>query len=437
MKVAPETDTPATVDVERQINAPVNSFRSGIEQDTVFFFPPKDERSAETDITRVLFSAAPMNKFNLRFKDCVLEQEYQDKNEVYYVITKKGGPEVLKVRESDDPIPGRDQVRIRVKATGVNFADILCRVGMYPDAPPPPSVIGYEISGVIDLLGPNVLESYMNKSVVALTNFKGYADTIILPVSAVHEKPEELSFVDAASVPLVYLTAWMTLVHTGGLRKGQSILIHNAGGGVGLAALDIAKHIGAITIGTASAKKHELLKQRGLDHAIDYRNQDYVAEVKKITNGKGVDLIIDPIGAAEWPKNYSILRSGGKLGIFGLSAFKETSKYFYPLQMMSIVGAIIRMPRWSALQLFTESKGVFGVNLGVMWEDPERLNEWMAEIIEGIKEGWIRPYVDAVYDFDHAGESHTYIEERKNFGKVVLVPTAQEANEWKAVNRKP
>ncbi|KAJ3328215.1 hypothetical protein HDU76_010369 [Blyttiomyces sp. JEL0837] len=295
------------------------------------------------------------------------------------LITRKGGPEVLQINQRDDPTPGPNEVRIRVKATGINFADIMARVGLYPDAPPLPTVVGYEVAGIIDAIGPNVPESWMKKAVISFTRFKGYADTVIVPLELVNEKPHSLSFEAAASIPVVYLTAWMLLVHSGGLRKGQTVLIQNAGGGVGLAAIDIAKHIGAITIGTASGKKHEALKQRGLDHAIDYRTQDYVEEVKKITKGKGVDLIIDPVGGDEWPRNFSILRSGGRLGVFGASSLKETTDMFLPLQLFSLAGTMFKMPKWSPLTLMDGNKGVFGVNLGHMWDEADRLNEWMAE----------------------------------------------------------
>ena len=132
-------------------------------------------------------------------------------------------------------------------------------------------------------------------------------------------KPDSLSFEQAAAVPVNYLTAWALLVVMGGLRKSESVLIHNAGGGVGLAALDIAKHIGATTYGTASPGKHEFLRQRGLDHPIDYRNQDWLPALKQMTNGLGVELIVDPIGGGHWKKSYRGLRTTGRLGMFGVS----------------------------------------------------------------------------------------------------------------------
>ncbi|KAJ3104971.1 hypothetical protein HDU97_008719 [Phlyctochytrium planicorne] len=348
------------------------------------------------------------------------------------VITKAGGPEVLKLAERPDPSPGTGEVRIKVKASGVNFADIMARLGLYPDAPPLPTVVGYEVSGKIDEVGPGVEKSWIGKDVISFTRFKGYADTLIVPITNLLEKPSKLSHVEAASIPVVYLTAWMLIVHSGGLRKGQTLLIQNAGGGVGLAAIDIAKHIGAKTIGTASGKKHAFLKERGLDHAIDYRTQDFVVEVKKLTNNKGVDLIIDPIGGDNWQKNYSILRSGGRLGAFGASVLQEAGSLSLPFKLASVASFMFNVPKWSPLTLMDGNKGVFGVNLGHMWDENELVMGWFKEVLEGVEQGWVRPYVDSVFDFEHAADSHIHIEARGNIGKVILVPTAAEVEEWKA-----
>ena len=135
----------------------------------------------------------------------------------------------------------------------------------------------------------------------------------------IFEKPESLSFEQGAAIPVNYLTAWALLVTMGGLKKNESVLIHNAGGGVGLAALDIAKHIGATTYGTASAAKHEFLRERGLNYAIDYRDHDWLPNLMKLTGNRGVELIIDPLGGKNWKKSYRALRTTGRMGVFGIS----------------------------------------------------------------------------------------------------------------------
>src|ERR1051325_9574609 len=235
------------------------------------------------------------------------------------VTTANGDIDVLKVQEKPDPTPRDDEVVIRVRAAGLNFADILARQGLYPDGPPKPCVMGYEVSGVVDSVGKDVNKSFVGKSVVAMTRFGGQSEMIAVKATQMFEKPEKLTFEQAAAIPVNYLTAYALLVVMGSLHEGESVLIHNAGGGVGLAAIDIAAKIGAITYGTASPGKHQFLRERGLDYAIDYRNQDWLTVLKELTDGRGVDLVIDPLGGAHWKKSFAALRHTGRLGMFGVS----------------------------------------------------------------------------------------------------------------------
>src|SRR5581483_2725096 len=234
-------------------------------------------------------------------------------------IRRPGGPEVLEVRDVADPTPGGNEVVIRVQAAGINFADVLARQGIYPDAPPYPCVVGYEVAGVVTAVGSAALQKWIGKEVLALTNFGGYAELARCDANYVWEKPAGLSFETAAAIPLTYITAWALLVASGRVGDGDLVLIHNAGGGVGLAAIDIARRFGATTIGTASARKHDFLKSRGLDHAIDYTQGDWVKEVRALTRGKGVTLAIDPLGGVNWKKTYSVLQPTGRMGMFGIS----------------------------------------------------------------------------------------------------------------------
>src|SRR4029453_9163105 len=206
------------------------------------------------------------------------------------VTTANGGVEVLKVQDAPDPKPAKGEVVVQVKAAGLNFADILARQGLYPDGPKKPCVMGYEVAGVIEAIGPEADAALLGKSVVAMTRFGGQSEKVAVAANQLFAKPDSLSFEEAAAVPVNYLTAYALLYVMGSLHKGESVLIHNAGGGVGLAALDIAKKIGAITYGTASPGKHKFLAERGLDHAIDYRKQDWLPVLQQLTDGRGVDL---------------------------------------------------------------------------------------------------------------------------------------------------
>jgi synaptic vesicle membrane protein VAT-1 len=334
------------------------------------------------------------------------------------VTTRNGDVGAMKVEVRPDPVLGKGQVLIRVKAAGLNFADILARQGLYPDGPPKPCVMGYEVSGLIEAVGDGVDQSLASKPVIAMTRFNGQAEMLAVSAAQVFEKPDSLSFEQAAAIPVNYLTAWALIVAMGGLKPDEAILIQNAGGGVGLAALDIARHIGAKTFGTASAGKHSFLKQRGLDHAIDYRNQDWLPVLMELTQGRGVELVIDPLGGSSWKKSYRALRTTGRMGVFGMSVASASGIR----GKLRALKAVAQMPKFNPLGLMSRNKGVFGLNLGHMWNEGEKVAGWTREIMRGVAEGWIRPHVDRAFPFDQIADAHRYMEERRNIGKVVLVP---------------
>lgn len=334
------------------------------------------------------------------------------------VISTSGEPHVLTLKDGADLHANANEVRIAVKASGLNFADILARQGLYPDAPKTPCTVGYEVSGVIDQVGAGVDPSWQGKKVLALTRFGGQAEQVVVPLHQVFEKPDTLSFEQAAAIPVNYLTAYQLLVAMGSLHAHESILIHNAGGGVGLAALEIAKHIGATTFGTASAGKHTFLKEKGLDHAIDYRTQDWKAELIALTQGRGADLITDPIGGENLKQSYKALSNTGRLGMFGISSVAD-SGIKGKLKMIKMV---MQTPFYHPFGLMDQNKGVFGVNMGHLWHEHQKIAIWMEAILKGHAEGWINPHVDRTFSFAEAEDAHRYIEQRKNIGKVILVP---------------
>jgi len=334
------------------------------------------------------------------------------------VTTSNGGIEVMKVEQKPDPVPAAGEVLIRVHAAGLNFADILARQGLYPDAPPKPCVMGYEVSGVVEQLSEGVNSDFAGKSVVAMTRFGGQSELVTVKATQIFEKPDALTFEQSAAIPVNYLTAYALLVVMGSLHTGESVLIHNAGGGVGLAALDIAKKVGAVTYGTASPSKHKFLAERGLDHAIDYRGKDWQPVLQQLTNGKGVDLVIDPIGGGHWKKSYASLRHTGRLGMFGVSTASATGLG----GKLKMLKAVIQTPWFHPFGMLNKNRGAFGLNLGHMWHEPEKVAVWMRDILRGIDEGWVQPYVDRTFSFEEIGQAHSYLEERKNIGKVILVP---------------
>jgi NADPH:quinone reductase-like Zn-dependent oxidoreductase len=335
-------------------------------------------------------------------------------------IPKAGLPEVLSLREARDPLPSPGQVRIRVEAAGVNFADVMGRLGLYPDLPKMPCVPGYEVAGRVDSVGDGVDASWIGKDVLAFTRFGGYADVVCVHETQVFARPTGMSAEQGAAIPVNYLTAYQLVVAMGGLRRGETVLVHSAGGGVGVAATQIAKRIGARVIGTASAGKHEALRQLGVDHCIDYGSEDFEARVKEITLGRGVELALDAVGADSFRKSYRALAPTGRLGMFGLSA-AATGKRRSLVRSLGPALSTFRL-RFSPIQLMNENKGVFGVNLGHLWEEMDRLTGWFEDLMAWYRDGAIRPAVAASFPFDRAAEAHRYIQDRKNLGKVVLVP---------------
>jgi NADPH:quinone reductase-like Zn-dependent oxidoreductase len=333
-------------------------------------------------------------------------------------IPRIGEPDVLELREVPDPEPKAGEVRIRVAASGINFADILARMGLYPDAPKLPAVVGYEAAGVVDAAGEGVEGLREGDRVVAMTRFGGYSDVVCAPWRSARKLPETLDFAGGASIPVNYLTAWLMLVRLGHVQAGDRVLVHACAGGVGLAAVQICKHFGAEVIGTASAAKHERLRETGVSHCIDYRTRDFEKEVADLTGGRGVDIALDAVGGESFAKSYRCLDSFGRLFIFGASSLAPSSKR----RLGAALLGLWRMPKFKPLSLMSFNRGVFGVNLGHLWHRGDEMTAMLEEILGLFADGTFKPVVDRTFPFAEAAAAHRYIQDRKNFGKVVLVP---------------
>ena len=272
----------------------------------------------------------------------------------------------------------------------------------------------------IDALGAGVDARWAGRNVFALTRFGGYADVVCVPLAQVFERPDGMSAGEGAAIPVNYFTAWQLCVVMGGLKSGETVLVHSVGGGVGIAATQIAKHIGATVIGTASAAKHAEMRAFGVDHLIDYRTEDFEARTREITKGRGVELILDAVGGTSWKKGYRILAPTGRLGMFGISA-AASGKERNILGMVSMLAGTPWL-QFNPLALMNANKGVFGVNLGHMWGEVERLRGWAAELLDLWRQGVIKPKIAQGFRFDEAPLAHHFIQDRKNIGKVLLVP---------------
>jgi NADPH:quinone reductase-like Zn-dependent oxidoreductase len=331
------------------------------------------------------------------------------------VITEKGPPEVLKVEERPSPRPGHGQVRIEVAAAGVNFADTMARVGLYEDAPPLPAVVGYEVAGTVVEHGPGVGEDAppVGARVMAGTRFGGYAAEVVVGAADAIPLPDVLSFEEGAAIPVNYATAWAGLLGFGSLRAGERVLVQAAAGGVGIAATQIAVRTGAEVWGTASPGKHAAIREQGVAHPLDYTRKGWERGLPPF------DVVMDAIGGASFRRSYDLLRPGGRLVAFGASSVMQGETR----NLRAALPQALRMMRgFDLIKQMGESKAVIGLNMLRLWDDRGSLEPWIAPLQGLLADGSLRPVVSDVVPFANAPEAHRIIGERRNVGKVVLVP---------------
>lgn len=329
------------------------------------------------------------------------------------VITRHGGPEVLKVEERPSPRCGAGHVRIEVAAAGVNFADTLARVGLYEDAPDPPCVVGYEVAGTIAEVGEGVTAVAVGDRVMAGTQFGGYAEEVVVAATDAIALPDELSFEQGAAVPVNYATAWAALLGYGSLREGDRVLIHAAAGGVGIAATQIARRYGAEVWGTSSPGKHDAIREQGVQHPLDYTREGWWSAVPPL------DLVLDAIGGPSFKRSMGMLRAGGRVIGYGASSVSQGERK----NMLKVLPKALPMLRgFNLIDQMQESKGFIGLNMLSLWKDRGTLAPWIDPITALIADGTVRPVVHEAVPFDRAGDAHRILGERRNVGKVVLVP---------------
>ena len=332
------------------------------------------------------------------------------------IITKYGPPDVLQIREKRDPNPGPGQVLVRNHFTGINFSEIMARMRLYPGAPKPPTTLGSEACGIVKSVGNNVARVKPGDRVMIFCQYKSYATHIITEESLVMPLPEKFSFEEGAAFPLVYVTAYMMMFGLGNLRNGDTILIHGAGGGVGTAAIQLAKTVDSKIIGTASKWKHERLSEMGVHHCIDYNTEDVYRKVKDFTGNRGVDLIIDPVGAKNWKTSYRCLAKMGKLIVFGDQNLVKGNSF----SLLTSLKELISMPKFRPIDLMARNKSVMGYHLGRMAGAEDKIQRSVMALNLLTEDGKLKPVIDKVFPFTEAAQAHEYIQARKNLGKVLL-----------------
>jgi NADPH:quinone reductase-like Zn-dependent oxidoreductase len=329
------------------------------------------------------------------------------------VITRHGGPEVLQVQDRPDPVCGPGQVRIEVGAAGLNFAEVMARQGLYEDAPKPPSVVGYEVAGTVAEVAPDVSGVAVGDRVMAGTRFGGHAEQVVVSAADAIPLPDGLSFEEGAAIPVVYATAYAALVSYGNIEPGQRVLIHAAAGGVGIAATQIAKQRGAEIWGTSSPSKHEAIRGFGVTHPIDYTRDGWERDLGLF------DIVMDALGGASFKRSYDLLRPGGRLIAYGASSVVSGDKR----NLLKAAPQAARMFRgFNLIEQMGSSKAVIGLNMLRLWDDRGSLAPWITPLQELLATGAIRPVVFEAVPFERAADAHRIIQERRNVGKVVLVP---------------
>jgi NADPH:quinone reductase-like Zn-dependent oxidoreductase len=330
------------------------------------------------------------------------------------VITRYGAPEVLAVREAPDPPVTAGTVRIRVAAAGINFSDVMARQGLYPDAPKPPCVIGYEVAGVVDAVASGVAAPRVGDRVVATTRFGGQSELVVVPAANVFPLPDAWSFEEGAAFPVVYLTAHHMLVRVAAAQPGDIVLVHAAAGGVGLAVAELGRILGVRVLGLASPGKHDVLRTYGVE-PLDGRDPRWPDAVRRLAPD-GVDIVLDAVGGKSWRQGYDLLAPVGRLVCFGASELSVGMRR----NIATLVWKALRWPRFTPLTLMNRNRTVAGVNLGQLWGAERILRPQIETLIGYARAGRIRPRVDRAFPLAEAAAAHRYIHERRNVGKVVL-----------------
>jgi NADPH:quinone reductase-like Zn-dependent oxidoreductase len=337
------------------------------------------------------------------------------------VVRRLGPPEVLESQQVPDLQPKPGEVLIRVKAIGVNFADLLQRMGVYPGVPKPPFVPGLEVAGVVEKTAESGRAAETpplrpGEAVAAISSLNAYAEWIAVPAQQAYRLPPGMPFEDAAAIPVNYLTAYHSIVTMGNLQPADRILIHGAGGGVGIAAVQLARARGLVIFGTAGPAKQEYLRKLGVDHPIDYEKTDFVQAVHKFAPD-GIEMVMDPIGGKSFSRSHECLGPTGRLVIYGFSAAVGSDGKRNWLKALS---ALAQTPRFHPLKLMSENMAVIGVNLGRLQSRGALLQREIEEVFRLYSAGKIKPVIAKAFPLAQAAAAHQYIQERKNIGKVIL-----------------
>ncbi|KAK7115178.1 synaptic vesicle membrane protein VAT-1 homolog-like isoform X2 [Littorina saxatilis] len=340
------------------------------------------------------------------------------------VLTGFGGIKMIKVQQKPEPKLAEGEVLIRAKACGMSFPDLMLRQGVIDNVPKPPLVMGFECAGLVEALGENTTGFNVGDRVIALSDYKAWAELVAVPATSVYKLPENVSWEDGACLLMNYVTAYILLFDLANLRKGQSILLHSAGGGVGQAILQLCSTVEDVTVfGTASAHKHESIKDR-VTHLLDH-NVDYVQEIRKVSSD-GVDIVLDCLCGEDTNRGISVLKPMGKYLLYGSSNIVtgETKSFF------SFAKSWWQVDKVNPIKLFDDNKSVGGFQLRrLMFRQGQHayVRAVVDKIMDMYRHGKIRPVIDSIWAFEDVGEGMQKLHDRKNIGKILLDPSKEPA----------
>ena len=335
-----------------------------------------------------------------------------------YLIKNGDSKKAFEIRETDIPNPGKGEIVVKVEASGLNYADVMARRGLYKAAPAIPSILGYDVAGTIHAIGLDIKGLKIGQRVAAMSRFGGYAEYALTQAGAVISLPDSIDFALATALATQAATAVYCADFAIRLYRGDRILVHAAAGGVGTILVQLAKAKGCIVYGSASGLKHSYLKEIGVDFPVDSHAENPLEEVAKNLNREKLDVIFDNIGGLSFQKGFKMLGPGGRMVAYGAAAQNRGKK---SSQLNSIrVG--MGFGFYSPIGMIVKSQSVTGVNmLSIADHKPMILKEVMDEVGRLTKEGIIRPVLGKAFPADRIAEAHDFLESRKSTGKIALL----------------
>lgn len=333
-----------------------------------------------------------------------------------YLIKYGPSETAFEIREVLKPEPAPNQVLIKVEAFGLNFADVMARLGLYKGAPPLPALLGYDVVGHVEKYGSNVKSVNVGDRVTALTRFGGYAEYALAEKEVTNCIPETISAGVAVALATQYSTAYFLSHEMANIQENENVLIHAAAGGVGTALTQMALYKKCIVFGTCSSpEKMEYLVKNNVQYPINHTAKDFGATIKTIVGEQGLDVIFNPVGGKSVKKGYRLLGAGGRLITFGVSSMNSTKSIFGKLRVLAQFGI------YHPIQFLSNSRGMIGVNMLKIGEQkPKKIARVMKAVIQLHREGVLQPHVGGEYPIEKLAEAHTFLESRKSMGKIVI-----------------